>query len=108
MESLSEFGERLKSKANTLDVVERQKILRLLVKEVLVNNDSFTIRHSIPLPQVKKEGTILPIPEPQLKKTEKSYLLSSGSIYSALRNRFTMRRIRLSDIRCAKNFNNHS
>jgi len=31
-------------------VIERQKIVRLLVKEVLVGEDTITIRHSIPLP----------------------------------------------------------
>ena len=30
--------------------MERQKIVRLLVKEVLVGEDTITIRHSIPLP----------------------------------------------------------
>jgi site-specific DNA recombinase len=30
--------------------MERQKIVRLLVKEILVGEDSITIRHSIPIP----------------------------------------------------------
>jgi site-specific DNA recombinase len=32
-------------------VRERQQILRLLVKEVLVDTDTITPRHSIPVPQ---------------------------------------------------------
>jgi site-specific DNA recombinase len=44
-----EFLSRLHTAAETLDVVERQKILRLLVKEVLVDQDTVTIRHCIPV-----------------------------------------------------------
>ena len=36
--------------SETLDVRERQQILRLLVKEILVGEDTITIRHSIPIP----------------------------------------------------------
>jgi hypothetical protein len=38
----------------TLDVRERQQILRLLLKEILVDTQSITIRHSIPIPRQKK------------------------------------------------------
>ncbi|MGH7070426.1 MAG: recombinase family protein, partial [Acetobacteraceae bacterium] len=47
-ESLSAFLTRLHSNAQTLDVRERQRITRLLVKEVVVADDSITIRHSVP------------------------------------------------------------
>jgi site-specific DNA recombinase len=47
-ETLSTFLTRLRTNADTLDIVERQQIVRLLVKEVLVGHDSITIRHSIP------------------------------------------------------------
>ena len=50
-ETLDEFRTKLRARADTLDVEERQKILRLLVKEVLVSGDQITIRHSIPTPQ---------------------------------------------------------
>jgi uncharacterized protein YigA (DUF484 family) len=46
-ETLTAFLARLRSAAETLSVVERQKIVRLLVKEVLVGEDTITIRHSI-------------------------------------------------------------
>jgi len=39
---------RLHSSAQTLDIAERQRIVRLLVKEVLVGDDTIIIRHSIP------------------------------------------------------------
>ncbi len=51
-ESLDGFRIKLRARAMTLDVGERQQILRLLVKEVLVAADSLTIRHSIPIPQI--------------------------------------------------------
>jgi len=49
-ETLTAFLARLRSAAETLSVIERQKIVRLLVKEVLVGEDTITIRPSIPLP----------------------------------------------------------
>ena len=50
-ETLASFLKRLRETAESLDIVGRQKILRLLVKEVLVDKDSITIRHSIPIPR---------------------------------------------------------
>jgi len=49
-ESLGGFRNKLRAHAQTLDVKERQQILRLLVKEILVGFDTLTIRHSIPIP----------------------------------------------------------
>src|SRR5262252_270871 len=49
-ETLIAFLARLRSAAETLSVIERQKIVRLLVKDVLVGEDTITIRHSIPIP----------------------------------------------------------
>ena len=49
-ETLTAFLARLRSAAETLSVMERQKIVRLLVKEVLIGEDTITIRHSIPIP----------------------------------------------------------
>ena len=60
-ESLDGFRIKLRERAKTLDVCERQRILRLLVKEVLVAADSLTIRHSIPIPQA---GTVSNEPQP--------------------------------------------
>ena len=76
-ETLSGFLERLRSSAETLDIVERQRIVRLLVKEVLVNEEKIVIRHSIPLsgspgggPDPSKTGNDAP--------ENDSYLLRSG------------------------------
>jgi site-specific DNA recombinase len=49
-ETLTSFLTRLRTTAETLNVIERQRIVRLLVKEVLIADDTITIRHSIPLP----------------------------------------------------------
>jgi site-specific DNA recombinase len=46
--TLGEFLERLRTQTQGLDTLERQRVVRLLVKEVIVGDDSITIRHSIP------------------------------------------------------------
>ena len=46
--TLNEFLERLRTQAQNLDVLARQRIVRLIVKEIVVDNDSIAIRHSIP------------------------------------------------------------
>ena len=48
--NIESFLEQLKSAADTLSVVERQKVLRLIVKEILIDYETVTIKHSIPLP----------------------------------------------------------
>ena len=50
VETLADFHARLRARAETLDMPERQKILRLLVKEILVGRETITIRHSIRMP----------------------------------------------------------
>jgi site-specific DNA recombinase len=79
---LADFRARIRSSADTLDVVERQKVLRLLVKEILVNKDTITIRHSIPVPRSGPDGGILPAPEVPVPKNHPCYLLRSGSSQS--------------------------
>ena len=49
VETLTAFLARLRSAAETLSVTERQRIVRLVVKDVLVGDDTITIRHSIPI-----------------------------------------------------------
>ena len=49
-ETLTAFLARLRSAADTLDVMERQRIVRLVVKEVLIGDDTIIIRHCIPVP----------------------------------------------------------
>jgi site-specific DNA recombinase len=71
------FLSRLRTVASVLSVIEQQKILRLLVREILVDHDTIVIRHSIPgissnLPPGPSGGTKLP-----------GYLLRSGSHLTA-------------------------
>jgi site-specific DNA recombinase len=47
-ENLEKFLRRLRDSAETFSIEERQRILRLLVKEVLVDPERIVIRHSIP------------------------------------------------------------
>lgn len=55
-ESLSAFLTRLRESAQTLDIAERQRIVRLLVKEILVDDDSILIRHAIPVSTAPADG----------------------------------------------------
>jgi site-specific DNA recombinase len=48
-ETLAAFLGRLRSSADSLDIMERQRIVRLVVKEVLIGDDNIVIRHSIPI-----------------------------------------------------------
>ncbi|MGH2857278.1 MAG: recombinase family protein [Solirubrobacteraceae bacterium] len=50
-DTLDNFRERLGANAEQLTVEQRQQIIRLLVRDVLVAEDKITIRHSIPAPQ---------------------------------------------------------
>ncbi len=47
-QTLSTFLGRLRTNAQTLGIQERQRILRLLVREIIVGDKRITIRHSIP------------------------------------------------------------
>src|SRR5207248_10375297 len=49
-ESLAGFRSKLRVRAEALDIVVRQQILRLLVKEVLVGVNTITRRYWIPIP----------------------------------------------------------
>src|SRR6266851_5513575 len=89
-ESLDGFRIKLRERAKTLDICERQQILRLLVKEVLVSANSLTIRHSIPIPQT---GPVSNGPQPTDSypsgaPQKPSYLLRSRSKRTTLRRAF--------------------
>lgn len=67
-ETVTNFLARLRETAKTLDVAERQRIVRLLVKEILVDADTIVIRHSIPAPTESTEWADL---APQRSPTAK-------------------------------------
>ena len=79
-ETLTAFLARLRSSAETLDIIERQRVVRLLVKEILVSDDRIVIRHSIPLPTGPSSShDASPIGGYSSSASGKSYLLRSGS-----------------------------
>src|SRR6201993_2773498 len=85
-ETLTAFLQRLRQSAETLEIAERQKVVRLLVKEVLVDNDTITIRHSIPAQAPTPPAGGAPLPSNgKLRVRDESYLLRSGSDRTTLR-----------------------
>jgi site-specific DNA recombinase len=85
-ETLAAFLGRLRSTADTLDVMERQRIVRLVVKEVLIGDDHIVIRHSIPIASTPPASGGPPAPSwPDGAPTGQSYLLRSGRNYPTLR-----------------------
>jgi site-specific DNA recombinase len=55
-ETLERFLARLRSAAESLSIQDRQRVVRLLVKEVVVGPDRVVIRHSIPTGHPGPEG----------------------------------------------------
>jgi site-specific DNA recombinase len=85
-ETLTAFLQRLCQSAETLEIAERQKVVRLLVKEVLVDNDTITIRHSIPAQPPTSPAAGAPLlSNGKLRVGVESYLLRSGSDQPAAR-----------------------
>src|SRR6267378_2027880 len=56
--SLDTFTARLNQTAQSLSNAERQKIVRLLVKQIDVGQDTITIHHSIPFEQARAKGDV--------------------------------------------------
>jgi site-specific DNA recombinase len=74
-ETLTAFLDRLRGAADTLSITERQRIVRLVVKDVLIGDDTITIRHSISIPQGLPQGGC-----PSPNQTDgPDYLLRKGS-----------------------------
>ena len=56
-ENLEELMKRLHQSVNSLSITERQKVLRLIVKEIIVSPEGITIKHSIPVAQKGKNDS---------------------------------------------------
>ena len=67
------FTKQLGENVNNLDIKDKKKILRLLVKEIIVGPDSIEIKHSIPLKEEKK------------RNNEKSYQLCTRSHFTFIK-----------------------
>ena len=82
---LTTFLARLRNAADTLDVIERQRIVRLVVKDVLVGDDTIVIRHCIPVASTLPPNSGPPAPShPKSTPEAQSYLLRKGSDAPAL------------------------
>ena len=79
VETLAQFRTRLRARGNVLEVTERQRVLRLLVQEILVGGDNITIRHSIPMPTSSSDPNhgVRPSHEPPEPHSGPNYLLRS-------------------------------
>jgi hypothetical protein len=64
--------------------VDRQKILRLVVKEILVGHDTVTIKHSIPASSSPRRNGMSALSG---QTTIPSYLLCGRSAFAAPRQR---------------------
>ncbi len=86
--SVDDFLQRLSNSAETLDILQRQQVVRLVVKEVLIGQHSIRIRHSIPI------GRAGPAADVSIAPNYPSYLLCTGSQGRPL-GRATVRRRKL-------------
>jgi site-specific DNA recombinase len=77
-ETASSFFARLKETAHTLDAAGRNRIVRLLVKDILVDDESITIRHSIPVTPGSSDDRNSPPKTGADGKPEQCYALRSG------------------------------
>jgi site-specific DNA recombinase len=79
-ETLSAFLGRLRVAArHALDILERQRIVRLVIKELLVGDDTIVIRHCIPVPSGPPHGGGPPeLGHSDAIGDDRDYLLRSG------------------------------
>ena len=70
--SIENFLASLRQSAKKLEVAERQKIVRLVIKQVIVKDDALTIQHSIPISRSNES------------QSTASYLLCTRSIGGTL------------------------
>ena len=75
-DQLDQFLIKLRERADTLDVIERQKILRLAVQEIQVGPETIRIKHCLPVDSTLLKG-------PSDPAHSQSYLLRSGSHFTA-------------------------
>jgi site-specific DNA recombinase len=84
-ETASSFFARLKETAHSLDAAGRNKIVRLLVKDILVDDESITIRHSIPVTPGPSDDRSSPPKTGAGGNPEQCYALRSGRHDAPLR-----------------------
>ena len=84
--NIDDFLARIRKSAESLDVLERQKILRLIAKEILVGPDTVTIKHSIQ-PPISPSPPLTSNRSP-VSSNNASYLLCGRSNYRPLRRAY--------------------
>jgi site-specific DNA recombinase len=85
-ETLAAFLGRLRNTADILDIMERQRIVRLVVKEVLIGDDNIVIRHSIPIASTPPASGGPPAPSRSAATPNgQSYLLRKGRNLASFR-----------------------
>jgi site-specific DNA recombinase len=72
-DNMGSFLDKLRGSADTMNVLERQKVLRLVVKEVLIDDEKIRVMHSISLPRSNMPTG------PMTDKTMPGYFLRKGS-----------------------------
>lgn len=77
-ENMEDFLTRLRETAESMTVSDRQKILRLVVKEILIDIDTIKVKHSIPITESRPKSG-LPV-GPEIS----NYLLRSGSSFAVI------------------------
>jgi site-specific DNA recombinase len=55
--SMEHFLAKLKESAQSLDVLDRQKIIRLIIKQIVVGEDTLKIEHCLPIPNAPDDGS---------------------------------------------------
>jgi site-specific DNA recombinase len=83
-ETVSSFFARLKETAHTLDTAGRNKIVRLLVKDILVDDGNIVIRHSIPVTPAPSAELAQPPEAASSERPGQCYALRSGRRGAAL------------------------
>ena len=77
-DNIDNFLFQLRKTADTMEVLERQKVLRLVIKEVLIDDETINIKHSVPFAISSKTNLAL-----ESAKIP-GYLLRSGSHHAPL------------------------
>ena len=86
-QTLGSFLGRLHNAADTLDVLERQRIVRLVVKDILIGDDTIVIRHCIPVGLASPPDSGTPSPSrPHGTSGGQSLSLRKWSDYPSLRS----------------------
>jgi site-specific DNA recombinase len=87
---LESFLAQLRGNADTATVEDRQRVLRLLIKDILIGPEKITIRHRIPAPAAGT-GTRQRDPRPDTEGDHRrGYLLRWGRDYGLIRQHSAM------------------